>query len=134
MKKISCVLSLVTCLGITPALAMDDGSKQISKDYIAGFLAGARLTDGEIIKHFKTAGESSSGSDFLDRVFRTRIGNQPVPVPATYYAGFCIPEDKSHTSIIRNIADQLKHVKHDQDTSPDSLVYQAIKMLYPCRF
>lgn len=132
MKKLSSVISLVTCLGITPALAMDDGSKQISKDYIAGFLAGARLTDDEIINNIKTAGESSSGSDFLDRAFRTRLGNQPVP--ATYYAGFCIPEDQSRTSVIRNIADQLKLVKHEQDTLPDSLVYQAVKTQYPCKF
>jgi len=121
-------------MGMTPALAMENESRQISKDYIAGFLAGARLTDGEIIKHIKNTDESSSASGFLERAFKTRLGTPPASIPATYYAGFCIPEDEPRTLVIRNIADQFKLVKYEQGTSPDSLVYQAVKLRYPCKF
>ncbi|GGK55583.1 hypothetical protein [Amphritea balenae] len=134
MKKINCILSLTICLGIgtTPAMAMEKNSGQISKDYVAGFLAGARLTDGEIIEHIKKTDDSSSG--FLERAFKTRLGKQPSSVPATYYAGFCIPDDKPHASIVNNIIDQLKLVEPGQNSSPESMVYRAVKMRYPCNY
>lgn len=128
MKKTITLVSALTFITALPAFADDHANAQISPDYIAGFLAGAALTDGAIIDSISTGNES----EFIQRAYRTRLGKEHPSVQPTYLAEFCIPEGTPENTLISNISAQLKQTTMPADTQRDSLVYSAIKTIYPC--
>ncbi len=128
MKKAITLVSVLTFITALPANAEDHADTTITPDYIAGFLAGADLTDGAIIENIN----SDKGSDFLRRAYRTRLGTDHPNEQPTYLAGFCIPEDVSEASLINNISAQLKQTTMPENTQRDARVYSAVKSLYPC--
>ncbi|WP_299201513.1 hypothetical protein [uncultured Amphritea sp.] len=129
MKKLITLVSALTIITALPAFAEDHTKTEITPDYIAGFLAGADLTDGAIIDNINSDNES----DFIQRAYRTRLGKEHPSEQPTYLAGFCIPEGISEDTLISNISAQLKTTTMPVNTQRDTIVYSAIKTLYPCK-
>lgn len=91
--------------------------------YIEGFIAGALLTDAAIIQSL----EKTEGSAFMDRAYRTRLG-QPA-LPPTYLASYCLPE----LPMDQMIADIRSHMaKVDPQQPLGEVVYAILKKHYPC--
>ncbi|WP_428033599.1 hypothetical protein [Amphritea sp.] len=128
MNKTITLVSALTFFTALPAFAEGHANTEISRDYIAGFLAGADLTDGAIIDNISSGNES----DFIQRAYRTRLGKEHPSLQPTYLAGFCIPEGISEEKLINSISDQLKQTTKPANTQRDTIVYSAIKALYPC--
>lgn len=100
-------------------------NKQNCRIYINGFLDGAVLTDSVIINRVRDR------SEFFERAYATRVGAANGPLPATYFADFCIAPDISRQQIVDTVMKRLEQNKHpgkDERTA----VYSAIKSSYPC--
>lgn len=126
MKKIISIAFTMTFVITQPAFA--DQHRDITSEYVAGFLAGANLTDGAILENIDTNNES----EFLQRAYRTRLGNK-YRMQATYLAGYCLPEGVTNDTLIHNIINSLKNTAYPENTARDVLVYNTIKSLYPCK-
>jgi len=133
MKHLMPIVTLITCVS-APSLFASDGtdSDTLDKSYIAGFLAGAQLTDTEIIRRFDAANEGDQPSDFFERAFKTRVGERPSAVPATYYAGFCLPKDMANDDVIDNILGEITQKGSSADSDKAQLVFRALRNQYPC--
>ncbi|WP_417222204.1 hypothetical protein [Amphritea sp.] len=129
MKKAITLVFAMTFLSVPPAMAHEHAHMDISSEYIAGFLAGANLTDGAIIQNINTGNES----DFLQRAYRTRLGKKHPNAQATYLAGFCLPEGIDDKTVIHKVTEKLKSTTYPENTQRDVIVYNTIKSLYPCR-
>ena len=129
------ILSAVATLVFMLSSAVDAGVAEdcqpgASKDashacnnYLEGFISGALLTDAAIIQSLASA----EGSDFMDRAYRTRLGQKPVP--PTFLAAFCLPE----VPMPELIADIRKHmVGANPQRDLGDLVYGVLKQHYPC--
>ncbi|MBQ0756035.1 MAG: hypothetical protein KBT66_10135 [Amphritea sp.] len=133
MKGIKQVI-VIASLAFTTASMADtaDQSQMYNKQYISGFLAGAQLTDSEIIRRMEAESEVEPRSDFFKRAFKTRLGKSAESVPATFYAGFCIPESESTESVVAHIEEQIGQQKHTNSTNMPLVIYKAIQARYPC--
>lgn len=133
MKHLMPILALITCVS-APSLFASDGTERnsLDKSYIAGFLEGAQLTDTEIIRRFDVANKSDQPSDFFERAFKTRVGERPSAVPATYYAGFCLPENTTTDDVIDNILGEITQKSSSSDSDKAHLVFRALRNQYPC--
>ncbi|MBU2966298.1 hypothetical protein Q4508_16905 [Amphritea sp. 2_MG-2023] len=127
MKKAMTVVFAMTFM-TAPAFADQHDQNDISAEYIAGFLAGANLTDGAIIKNISTGEES----EFLQRAYRTRLGKKHPSTQVTYLAGFCLPEGIDDKTVINKVTEKLKTTTYPEKTQRDIIVYNTIKSLYPC--
>lgn len=133
MKNLAHILTIIACL-FSPALfAENTNNDGLDNAYIAGFLAGAQLTDNAIVKQFDSNTDNEEPSDFFKRAFKTRVGKRQSTVPATYYAGFCLPENTSEEIIIDAILTEVKNASSSQDLEKASAVYLALRNLYPCK-
>lgn len=133
MKGIKQVIVIASLIFTTSAIAGTADQGQIyNKQYISGFLAGAKLTDGEIIRRMEEESEVEPRSDFFKRAFKTRLGKSAESVPATYYAGFCIPENESDESVVAHIEEQIGKQKQTNSTDMPLVIYKAIQARYPC--
>lgn len=128
MKKTMTLVSILAFSAASPVFAENHTTNEITPEYIAGFLAGAALTDGAIIDNLSSGNES----EFIQRAYRTRLGEEHPATQATYLAGFCLPEDATADSIISNISDELKHTTQPANSQRDITLYNTIKSLYPC--
>ena len=132
MKKITHVLIIIVCL-FSPTLFADSKNNDgLAGAYVAGFLAGAQLTDNVIIKRLDTYNENKEPSDFFKRAFKTRLGIRPAKVPATYYAGYCLPEDTSEKIVITAVLNEIESADSSNHLDRASTVYLALRNLYPC--
>ena len=122
----------MACL-FSPVLLAENTNKELDTAYVAGFLAGAQLTDRVIIKRFNTYIKNEEPSDFFKRAFKTRVGERQAAVPATYYAGFCIPEKTSEKTVISAILKEVESTNSSKDLQKASSIYLALRNLYPCR-
>ena len=109
-------------------------SKDIPEDsvcyeYISGFIDGAVLTDSAIIENISK--EQKELSDFFNRAYKTRVGNDRKKVPATYYANFCLPEDQSRKMVIEELIHQLDAEVITKQTFKHTL-YETLKRVYHC--
>lgn len=133
MSKITPVVAMITCILATTVSAQQSSYESIDEAYIAGFLAGAQLSDREIISRFNVSDGSDEPSDFLKRAFKTRLGEPQPTVPDTYYAGFCIPEDQSQKTVINAIIKEIKTRQTTTETEKANSVFLAVQTLYPCQ-
>ncbi len=70
MKRLPYLVALICTLS-TPALyAAHSGSAALDEAYIAGFLAGAQVTDSEIIHRLDNVNPDEKYSDFFNRATR----------------------------------------------------------------
>ena len=94
------------------------------RSFITGFLQGALLTDTAIIDSYE--GDERS---FFKRAMRTRLSTRE-DTP-TEKAGFCLPSNRTMTSLVDEISGKVK-------TSPENSaelaqnVYRFLKKDYPC--
>ncbi len=133
MKKLAHIFTIIACL-FSPTLMADSMNDDgLDSAYIAGFLAGAQLTDSVIMKRFDNYTENEEPSDFFKRAFKTRVGPRPAAVQATYYAGFCLPENTSEKIIIDTILLEVKNADSSPNLEKSSAVYLALRNLYPCK-
>lgn len=133
MKGIKQVIVIASLVFTTSSMAgTADKTPVYDKQYISGFLAGAQLTDGEIIRRMEAESEVEPRSDFFKRAFKTRLGKSAESVPATYYAGFCIPENEPTESVIAHIEEQISKQKQAESTDMALVIYKAIQARYPC--
>ncbi|WP_372835514.1 hypothetical protein [Pontibacterium sp.] len=133
MKHLMPIFTLITCVSAPSLFASDEtDSNTLDKSYIAGFLAGAQLTDTEIIRRFDAANKGDQPSDFFERAFKTRVGERPSAVPATYYAGFCLPESKSNNDVIDSILGEITQKSSSSDLDKAHSVFRALRNQYPC--
>jgi len=128
MKKTMTLVSILAVSVASPVFAEDHSNNEITPEYIAGFLAGASLTDGAIIDNLSSGNES----EFIQRAYRTRLGEEHPAAQPTYLAGFCLPEDATEDSVISNISNELKHTTQPANSPRDITLYNTIKSLYPC--
>lgn len=132
MKGIKQVIVITSLIFTTTLMAQADQRQMYDKQYISGFLAGAQLTDREIIRRMEAESEVEPRSDFFKRAFKTRLGKSADSVPATYYAGFCIPENESTESVVAHIEEQISKQKITDSTDMALVIYKAIQARYPC--
>lgn len=99
--------------------------------YIQGFLQGALITDAAVIKNIES---SQFESRFANRAYRTRVGNTRDSIPATQYAGFCLPEDKVSNEVIMTLIHDIQdHSLEDRKILEfPTLVYELLKQRYSC--
>ncbi|WP_290698264.1 hypothetical protein [Amphritea sp.] len=132
MKGIKQVIVIASLAFTTVSMADTADQSQIyNKQYILGFLAGAQLTDSEIIRRMEMESEVEPRSDFFKRAFKTRLGKSADTVPATYYAGFCIPENEPSESVVAHIEEQIGQQLQTK-TDKALVIYKAIQARYPC--
>jgi hypothetical protein len=105
-----------------------DSESEICKAYIHGFLDGAVTTDTALINNI-LEGEKDR-SDFVQRAFATRVGQERFNRNPTYYADFCLPEGISLEEDANKIASDLG--SFEMDISLAATVYQVIKQDFPC--
>ncbi|MDO6562260.1 Rap1a/Tai family immunity protein [Amphritea sp. 1_MG-2023] len=129
MKQTITLVFAMTFLSAPSAFADQHSSIEITSEYVAGFIAGANLTDGAIIKNISAGNESN----FIKRAYRTRLGEYHPNTQATYFAGFCIPEGVDDKTVTNKVIQQLKNTSnYSANTQRDVIVYNTIKSLYPC--
>ncbi|MFT4940236.1 MAG: hypothetical protein ACI88A_003288 [Paraglaciecola sp.] len=106
----------------------DDIAKSVCYQYIKGFMQGAVLSDGQIMRGLE---QSQGLSNFSQRAIRTRVGNTRASDADTYLAKFCLPDaDVDHVEVI-NVAIALTDQSVTQQQFA-SEVYTALKKAYPC--
>ncbi|UTA48487.1 hypothetical protein L1F30_02825 [Simiduia sp. 21SJ11W-1] len=123
-------LALVCGMSTATAGVVEDCQPGASVDashacdtYIEGFIAGALLTDAAIVESL----ERSEGSAFMDRAYRTRLGQKPVP--PTYLASFCLPEQPID-AMVKEIRGHLLKAKPSRNIGV--VIYDVLKKHYPC--
>lgn len=129
MRKTTTLVSIIVLSTAPIAFAERQTNDEITPDYIAGFLAGADLTDGAIIDSISSGNES----EFIQRAYRTRLGKKYPATQPTYLAGFCLPENATEDTLISSILEQLKETPRPANSQRDMTLYNAIKALYPCK-
>ncbi|MCV6588967.1 MAG: hypothetical protein OIF57_08065 [Marinobacterium sp.] len=141
IKKLPHLIALISTLGVASLVqASSNESEALNRAYIEGFLAGAQLTDSEIIRRLDDVKPDEKYSDFFKRAFETRIGSAKEKVPATFYAGFCLPgqtegntsgavSDEVITTILNAIDDSTQNASK---ASKASQIFQAVRSKYPC--
>lgn len=133
MKKLTSMLTIMACLSSPLLFAGNVQNEDLDSAYVSGFLAGAKLTDGVIIKRLNSFSKNGDASSFVKRAFATRVGEREKPVPATYYAGYCLPENISEKAAVNAI---IKHIESSGDSNnleKGDVVFLAVKQLYPCK-
>ena len=105
-----------------------DLDSDICKAYIHGFLDGAVITDTALINNILEG--QKDRSDFVERAFATRVGQERFNRNPTYYANFCLPEGVSLTDDAAKIASDLNESHTGDDLAVS--VYEAIKQDFPC--
>ncbi len=132
MKRLTIVTTMIACLFTTPLYANDTGhSAAISRAYIKGFLAGAQLSDREIISRLD-ADKNKQPSGFFKRAYKTRVGERKPSIPATFFAGFCLPDDTISEKVVDNILAELSLNHSMSDTEKANAVFKAIQKKLPC--
>ena len=126
----SCLISFFL-MATTFTVTASEHKVPVDESYIAGFLAGAQLTDREIINRFDKEIKKEKRTDFFERAFKTRVGERN-SVPYTFYAGFCLPNDEVSKTVINNILLELKDSASLPISENGKLVFRAIQSKYPC--
>lgn len=132
MKKLPHMIALLWCLG-TPVLSTAGNTDAIDRAYIEGFLAGAQLTDSEILTRLEDARPDEKYSDFFKRAFETRIGSAKEPIPATFYAGFCLPENLTGDQVVTQILKEINSTEGLSGSEKANRIFQAVRSKYPCQ-
>jgi len=102
----------------------------ICYEYVTGFIDGAILTDTAIIENIK--GEKKEFSDFFERALKTRgMKRERETLPATYYANFCLPEDKTRHEIVEQLVYSINPEELGKIPFKNSL-YNTLKRIYSC--
>lgn len=107
-----------------------DVESDICKAYIHGFLDGAVVTDTALINNI-LEGEKDR-SDFVQRAFATRVGQERFNRNPTYYADFCLPEGVSLQEDAAKIASDLESANVNKEQDLANWVYEVIKQDFPC--
>lgn len=132
MKRLPHLIVLICSLSAASLFAADSNDA-VNKAYIEGFLAGAQLTDSEIISKLEGTQQGEQDSGFFKRAFETRIGSARDPAPATFYAGFCLPGDTVNTEVINRILEEVNSAENPADSDKASRIFRAVRTQYPCQ-
>lgn len=99
--------------------------------YIQGFLQGALITDDAVVRNMQ---DPQFESRFANRAYRTRVGNTRDSIPATQYAGFCLPEDKVSNEVIMTLIHDIQNHSLEERKTLEfpTLVYELLKQRYSC--
>jgi hypothetical protein len=106
-----------------------DTSRAVCHAYIEGFLDGALVTDTAIVKN--VGGEEDIFSSYTLRALRTRVGQVRAPLPATFLADFCLPEEVGRSTVVTDLAEELAVLNFAAEPITEA-VYRQIKQSYPC--
>jgi hypothetical protein len=145
ISKFTCALSLALSCLLAPSLVHAnefDLSKQCQQvnlqdakiqhsvcyQYIAGFLDGAVLTDSTIMLGLSKYPEMSV---FSERAIQTRLGKYRAPLPDTYLADFCLPEQTDRQTVISELI-SLWQSGESKSGNSAKIIYSLIKQAYPC--
>ncbi|MFQ3196598.1 MAG: hypothetical protein ACJAUL_000249 [Paraglaciecola sp.] len=109
-------------------ISNNDITKSVCYQYIKGFMQGAVLTDGQIMRGLE---QSQGLTDFSKRAKRTRVGNTRASDADTYLAKFCLPDAYVDHAEVINVAAALTEQSVTQQQLA-SEVYTALKKAYPC--
>ena len=97
--------------------------------YVQGYVTGMLLNDDANAKELAEAG--SQWSAFMERAYRTRVGDRKIAPSVDGFRHFCPSTDETEAQIIANISKYLvDHSKDIQDLR-DTL-YLAMQTEYPC--
>lgn len=134
-------VAAVVVIGVLPTIAQatgdtaladacrsgEDPDQILCAQYVAGFLDGALLTDAAVVNNLS----SGERSDFMERAYRTRVGEGRTPLPPTALADFCLPDGMSTDAAAERVVDALGQKPAIAQTLQDE-VYSAVKALFPC--
>lgn len=98
--------------------------------YIHGFLAGAVVTDAVIAMERKE--EVNKRSSFIERAYRTRVGQADSRMQETQFMHFCVPDEESKESIVDRLSKRFLHPLETIEMLKTT-VYNALSAEYPCR-
>lgn len=129
MKRLTQVITFACSISLASMALANSNQDAVDKAYIAGFLAGAQLTDNEIIRRLDDGKPDEKYSDFFQRAFDTRVGSAREKLPATFYAGFCLPDNAVSADVIARIYDSLGQPAPDKAAQ----IFEAVRTQYPCR-
>ncbi|WP_223787763.1 hypothetical protein [Marinicella meishanensis] len=118
---------VASCEGFIESNVIPEDS--VCYEYINGFIDGAVLTDSAIIENLTK--EEKQFSSFFERAYKTRVGNTRKPIPPTYFAKFCLPEEQSRKVIIENLIHELD-AKIIKQQSFKQTLYDTLKRVYSC--
>jgi hypothetical protein len=104
-------------------------SRAVCHAYIEGFLDGALVTDTAIVRN--VSGEEDIFSNYTLRALRTRVGEVRAPLPATFLADFCLPEEVERRAVVTDLAEELASLDYTAEPITEA-VYRQIKQSYPC--
>lgn len=107
----------------------NETSRAVCHAYIEGFLDGALVTDTAIVKN--VGGEEDIFSSYTLRALRTRVGEVRAPLPATFLADFCLPEEIERRAVVTDLAEELAALDFSAEPITEA-VYRQIKQSYPC--
>ena len=107
----------------------NEASRAVCHAYIEGFLDGALVTDTAIVRN--VGGEEDMFSNYTMRALRTRVGEVRAPLPATFLADFCLPEESERRSVVQDLAEELATLDFAAEPITEA-VYRQIKESYPC--
>ncbi len=116
-----------SCSGYITSQVIPEDS--VCYEYISGFIDGAIITDSAIIENITK--EKKEFSSFFQRAYKTRVGGKRKPVPPTYYANFCLPEDQSRKMVIEELIHQLDSEIINKQSFKQTL-YETLKRVYKC--
>lgn len=121
-------LLLASCRALNSSQSAE--STQPCKYYIDGFIAGAVATD--TVNSIERTEEVKNLSAFVERAYRTRMGEVDSRAQATQFMHFCVPDDAAKESVITKLS---KHFTHSIETTDmlKTTVYKALSTEYPCR-
>jgi len=129
MKRLTQVITFACSVGLASMSLANSNSDAVDKAYIAGFLAGAQLTDKVIVSRLEDGQPDEKYSDFFQRAFDTRVGSSRDRIPATFFAGFCLPDNAIDSEVVARIYNSLGKRTSDKATQ----VFEAVRNQYPCR-
>ena len=109
-------------------VSASDVYKSSCYQYVRGFLQGAKLTDTAIINQLDT---SQFESKFANRAFNTRVGSTRGSIPATLYAGFCLPDNEVTPEVVKQLIHDIQQEYQPNESLPVSL-YELLKVRYSC--
>ena len=126
MKKIK-TLPIIAALTFSVGVAIAQDSGQLSgntnnQDIIAG--------SQDIERAGSTA--NFAASSFLDRAFRTRVGNRGASIAATSYTGLCLPQGSQKDKLVESVLNDVTLAKSGINQADASRVLHTIYSKYPC--
>lgn len=105
-------------------------SSQACSQYVKGFIDGALVTDNSIVENLTKDYEGQGQSEFFQRAFKTRVGSRYQMLPATYYAGFCFPENEELEVTAAKVS--KGYCSSDNVALNSEAIFTYLQSHYPC--